>query len=112
MSLLCIAGCGRPADVRHHIIFQQELRRVAGRDKARADTLRGDPRGMVPVCQECHERLHSRSRPLPLAVLPDEAFVFAVEVLGAGRAFNYLQRTCSGSDPRLDALLTNDREAA
>jgi len=109
--LYCVAGCGRPADVRHHVVYQQELRRVAGRDKARGDALRGDPRGMVPMCNSCHERHHSRSKPLPLSVLPDCAFVFAAEVLGSDRAFNYLGRTCVGEDPRLDALLRREEAA-
>jgi hypothetical protein len=79
---LCVCGCGQRADVRHHVVAQQTLRRVAGRDRALADRLRGDERGMVPMSQVHHELHHSRSRPLPLAVLPDAAFVFAAEVLG------------------------------
>lgn len=112
---LCICGCGNMAVVRHHVIAQQELRRVAGRDMALKDTLCGDPRGMVPMAQSCHERHHSRSRPLRLCVLPDEAFVFAAEVLGRERAYTYLSRTCVGEDARLDALLgplDNERRAA
>ena len=112
---LCICGCGQTADVFHHVVYQQELRRVAGRDKALADTLRGDPRGMVPMAQSCHERHHSRSRPLRLCVLPDEAFVFAAEVLGRERAYNFLSRVCTGEDARLTALLgplDNERRAA
>ena len=104
-SPLCICGCGQPAVVEHHVVFRQALRGVAGRDQARYDELVSDPRGKVPMAQGCHERAHSRSRPLELGVLPDEVFVFAVEVLGPGRAFNYLRRTCRGDDERLTALL-------
>ena len=102
---LCICGCGQPAAIFHHVVYQQELRRVALHDTTLKATLCGDTRGMVPMAQSCHERHHSRSRPLRLAVLPDEAFVFAAEVLGRERAYNYLSRTCTGEDARLDALL-------
>lgn len=104
-SIVCICGCGKSPVIWHHVIYQQELRRVAGRDDALAERLRGDERGMVPMAQSCHERHHSRSAPLPLSALPDAAYVFAVEVLGVGRAFNYLRRLYAGDDPRLTALL-------
>lgn len=106
--VLCICGCGNPAVILHHVVFRQELRHVAGKDLELYAKLIRDPRGMVPMAQSCHERLHSRSRPLPLEVLPDEAFEFAVAVLGAGRAYNYLRRTAVGDDPRLTALLMKE----
>lgn len=109
---LCICGCGQMAVALHHIVFQQELRRVAGGDEALRVRLVSDERGMVPVAQSCHERAHSRSRPLPLSALPDEVFEFAEETLGTGRAYNYLRRTLIGEDPRLDALLDGERRAA
>lgn len=109
---LCVCGCGQRADVFHHVVYQAELRRVAGRDRALADRLRGDERGMCPLASDCHERHHSRSRTLPLSVLPDAAFVFAAEVLGPARAFNYLGRVYSGADARLDALLSMTDEVA
>lgn len=105
--VLCVCGCGNPADILHHVIARQELRRVAGKDLERYAQLIRDSRGMVPLAQSCHERHHSRSRPLLLNRLPDEAFVFAAEVLGAGRAYNYLGRVCCGEDPRLDVLLAH-----
>lgn len=108
----CICGCGHRAEELHHVVYQAELKRVAGRDTARADTLRCDPRDMVPMTTVCHERHHCRSKPLSLAVLPDAAFEFAVEVLGAGRAYNWLRRRYVGEDTRLDALLDDERRAA
>lgn len=102
--LPCI-HCGKRADQLHHAIYQAELRRVAGRDNARFQALRSDQRNMVPLCLSHHERHHARIERLPLACLPDSVYDFALEVLGAGRAYNYLHRTCSGQDVRLDALL-------
>jgi hypothetical protein len=94
---LCICGCGHPAVALHHVVYQQEIRRRNG------DT--SDPRSMVPVAQVCHERHHSHFRSLPLSVLPDEAFDFARDLMGAGAAFNYLGRHYSGADVRLQMLL-------
>jgi hypothetical protein len=41
-------------------------------------------------------------------MLPDGVFVFAAELLGAGRAYNALGRSYKGSDARLDALLVEE----
>jgi len=53
----------------------------------------------------CHGAHHGRSRTLSLAVLPDSAYSFAVEVLGAGAAYEYLRRRYTGDDPRLTSIL-------
>jgi hypothetical protein len=110
--VLCICGCGNPADISHHVIRRQDLRQAVKEDWifATYEELVLDPRNMVPMAQSCHERHHSRSRPLRLSVLPDEAFEFAADVLGAGRAFNYLRRGYTGDDSRLSQLLVLDSQ--
>jgi len=70
-----------------------------------------DRRNLVWLAFDCHESHHARSRPLPLAVLPDSVFQFAEEVLGAGAAYNYLRRRYAGEDARLDALLIESEAA-
>lgn len=72
--------------------------------------LEADVRNLVPLCPAAHAAHHNRSRPLRLAVLPDSVFEFAAEVLGAGRAFEYLRRRYVGEDARLDALLPEERQ--
>jgi hypothetical protein len=67
-----------------------------------------DPRNLVPVTFACHGAHHGRSRPLPLRVLPDAVFEFAAELMGDGPAYEYLNRTYVGRDPRLDALLAKE----
>lgn len=93
----CVCGCGVRGKERHHVVYAQHCR-AAG-----AST--GDLRNIVAVATACHAAHHNRSRPLELRVLPDSVFEFAAEVLGPGKAFNYLERRYAGADPRLDALL-------
>lgn len=102
MSVCAAPKCAARAVHLHHIVTRQELRRHGGDPK--------DERGLLPLCVRHHERHHSRFAPLPLWVLPDAAFEFAVEVMGAGPAHSYLARFYDGGDPRLDALL--EAEAA
>ena len=106
----CFCGCGKRAQVLHHAITQQEIRRNArGRD---VRALLGDQRNLVAVTDRCHGNHHSRARPYRLGMLPDSVFEFAAEVLGAGKAYNWLRRHYNGEDPRLDALLGDERRAA
>ncbi len=95
----CACGCGREALVLHHVCYQQHLRREGGDP--------GDARNMIPVHPRCHELHHSRARVFPVSMLPDSAFEYARELLGAGRAFDYIERyyRITEGDPRLDALL-------
>jgi hypothetical protein len=81
----------------HHVVYQQHVRRAGG------DL--NDPRNLMPVQDDEHERHHNRSRPFSLARLPDAAYEYAAELLGPERAFLYLQRRYSGDDPRLHGLL-------
>lgn len=117
--------CGRRAHQRHHIVYQQELRRAApvprwdkrdGRTRpdevveaaARQAELLRDNRNLVPVCHPCHGRHHSGACQFSLGLLPDSVFVFAAEVLGEGPAYEYLRRRYSGDDRRLDALVSKE----
>jgi hypothetical protein len=110
-----VCGCGRKAPQRHHIVYQQELgRRWESGDlgapwlpmiHSLAD-LSADPRNIVWIAVDCHAAHHNASKRLPLSVLPDSVFRFALELMGAGAAFEYLRRRYSGGDPRLDELLS------
>lgn len=115
MKPRCICGCGRRSVNRHHCIYAQALRPLsplggknyvdrAERSARQAELLK-DPRNLVPVAWQCHQNHHAGSARFPLAVLPDSVYEFAVEVLGAGPAYEYLKAHYAGSDPRLDALL-------
>lgn len=92
----CVCGCGERAVHMHHVLYRQQLRRL------RADA--SDPRSVVPVAFRCHGDHHSGARRLPLAVLPDAAFDFALEAMGAA-CYDYLLRRYSGEDPRLDRII-------
>jgi hypothetical protein len=99
---VCVGACATPrGGVRglylHHIVYRQKVVREGG------DVW--DGRNALTICGSCHGKHHTRSRVLPLSVLPSSAFAFAVELLGAGAAYNYLRRRYDGDDPRLDALL-------
>lgn len=89
--------CSSRAVHEHHVVYRQHWLRDGGE--------LDDPRNLVPMCFRCHERHHSGIARLPLWVLPDAVFVALPEVLGAGRAYEYLGRRYSGRDLRHDALL-------
>lgn len=108
----CACGCGQRAANRHHIVYQQTLRDVARsagrRGFRRRDvevSLTTDRRNLMWLAFDCHMAHHGRSKVLPLVLLPDEAFEFARETLGAGVAYETLRRAYRGTDVRLDALL-------
>jgi hypothetical protein len=93
----CVCGCGQRSAALHHVVYRQHLRQHGGDDK--------DPRNLVPVAFACHGGHHSGAARLRLRVLPDSAFEFARELLGAALAYEVLGRYYQGEDPRLDALL-------
>lgn len=93
----CICGCGKRAVHRHHAIYRQHLRQHGGDEN--------DRRNLVPMAHRCHGTHHSGAWRLPLAVLPDSVYEFALELLGPGPAFEYLRRRYQGEDWRLDELL-------
>jgi hypothetical protein len=118
----CFCGCGKQTHLQwHHVVYQQELRRILRQqhrasgasgppDIIREMALTSDKRNMVIVGPKCHANHHNRSKPYSLSMLPDEAYEFAADVMGAGRAYEYLSRRYSGSDMRLERLLA--RQAA
>ncbi len=116
MTPRCICGCGERVAAKHHVVYEQTLRRVVadGRstrmalpppDRVRLLALTTDARNLVPVAFRCHGDHHGRARAYELGMLPDSVFEFAAEVLGPGKAFNYLRRRYGGEDARLDALV-------
>lgn len=102
-KLECVCGCGRKSRIRHHVVYRQELRRVA--KGAAYLRLERDKANLVPVATPCHNAHHARSAVLPLWRLPDSVFGFARDWLGAGPGYEYLRRHYSGEDPRLEALI-------
>jgi hypothetical protein len=103
---LCICGCGDSAVHDHHIISRQRLKRACGGDVALYARWERDRRNICRMSSGCHfGSQHNRTALLELTKLPDEAFMFAAEVLGAGPAYNALRRDYAGEDPRLDELL-------
>lgn len=113
MKPRCICGCGRRAVQRHHVVYQQELRaRWRAGDVSgpwlyakHLTALFADERNLIWICKPCHERHHQRVEVLPLELLPDSVFEFAVELMGAGAAYEYLRRYYAGSDRRLAELI-------
>ena len=95
MTERCVCGCGRRAVQQHHVLYQQHIPPAA----------RDDRRNLVAVCLECHGAHHLRSKVIRVRLLPDAVFEFAVETLGAPRAYEYLRRRYVGEDPRLGRLL-------
>lgn len=95
----CVCGCMQRAVQRHHAIYEQHLRPLPSYSRRRKDS-----RNLVWVARACHEEHHSRAAPLGLAALPDSVFEFAVEVLGAGAAYEYLARRYAGSDMRHERI--------
>jgi len=110
----CFCGCGDLPAHRHHCIPAQTIRNAhrsaisEGRAIRPLRVLLEDERNLVSVAFRCHGNHHSRARPYELRMLPDGVFVFAAELLGAGRAYNALGRSYKGSDARLDALLVEE----
>jgi hypothetical protein len=109
----CFCGCADLPAARHHCVTAQELQRIhrsIGRDSPgtpppRLKALLNDGRNLTIVAFQCHGEHHARVQPYDLLKLPDSVFEFAAEVMGSGRAYEYLRRHYAGSDPRLDALL-------
>lgn len=110
--VLCVCGCGFNAVQEHHVITQQELRRVPGKNAEERRRLTRDKRNLVPVALGCHDAHHNGTRRLQLPCLPDRVFAFASWVMGPGKAYEYFTRFYRGEDPRLDALLHAHEAAA
>ena len=82
--------------VLHHVTYRQAVRRASGDE--------WDPRNAMTLCTSCHGH-HQRGRVIPLTSLSAGALEFAVDLLGAGPAFEYLRRRYAGDDPRLESHL-------
>lgn len=98
--MTCACGCGRPATILHHCVRRQEIRRYDGS--------MGDERNLIPLAHDpCHEWHHNAARRLRSSVLPDSVFEFAAELMGPGRAANFMIRHYSGAvnDKRVLGLL-------
>jgi hypothetical protein len=109
----CICGCGKRAVHDHHVVYEQVIERRY-RELVRAGTpvrwrslaqCVNDPRNLVGIAFGCHGGQHGASKKLRLERLPDRCFEFAAELLGPGRAYEYLKRRYAGPDARLDRLL-------
>lgn len=103
--------CLKRAPHRHHVVYEQELRRrwKSGQvDMARWPTkkrLLEDCRNLIDMCQPHHFAHHDGATGRILTtMLPDEALEFAFELLGP-YAYDYIKRHYEGADPRLESLL-------
>ena len=68
------AACERPGfNDAHHVIRRQHVKRYIG---SSPDVL-WDPRNVLGLCRDCHERHTNRSRPVPRHVVPLAALDFA-----------------------------------
>jgi len=81
--------CGqRGTLLRHHVISERDVRIAKGNPWSLANSM-----WIGVYCRErCHRRHHSHFRKIPLALVPAEAVEFAVELLGAEQAADYLAR--------------------
>lgn len=115
----CICGCKAKGVHEHHVVYEQiverryrELLREGAEMRWPSEAAaKNDPRNLVWIAFGCHGGHHnvaghnSQSKKLRLDRLPDCCFEFAAELLGPGRAYEYLKRRYAGPDPRLDRLL-------
>jgi hypothetical protein len=80
----------------HHVVYEQHVVSVDPR-------LRHDPDNALRVTVSCHGPHHSGQRRIRTRELRDENINFAVRLLGAGKAVNYLRRYYNdhSQDPRI-----------
>jgi len=66
--------CGARSPRGHHIITQQQLRRLPEMDDpVHAAVVLWDRRNCLPLCDRCHARHHSKFRQVPLGVVLTKA---------------------------------------
>lgn len=73
--------------LRHHVILEQHVRIEGGDPWALANSL-----ALGYFACSCHRRHHSACARLPISCVPAAAIAFAVQLLGAERAEDYLKR--------------------
>lgn len=97
------ANCGATGDFDvHHVLYRQACRKEGAPEWSPDNALRICDRPITG----CHGTQHgSMGLRIKLTALRDENIAFCAHFLGAGKAYNYLTRRYSGSDPRVDALL-------
>lgn len=80
----------------HHVVYEQHVVAVDPR-------LRHDPDNALRITVTCHGRHHAGLRRIRTRELRDENIDFAVRLLGAGKAVNYLRRYYDdrSPDPRI-----------
>jgi hypothetical protein len=88
-SVCAAPGCTTPYGAiqplfLHHLVYRQHVRREGG------DIW--DPRNALTICNRCHASHHQRGRVLPVAMVPEAARAFAVELFGEARAADYFAR--------------------
>ncbi len=88
----------------HHIISRSKLKAEI-KDKAHLRRVLKDPRNELWISKGVHDNHTLKARKIALEDLPSAVFEFGVEVIGAGKTYNYLRREYAGGDPRLDNLL-------
>lgn len=101
------ALCGHLA--RPQVVSTWEVHHVLAKQHCRFGVPRHSPDNALRLCAKspasCHSRHTSHQHLLPLECLREENIAFVVRWLGEGPAFVYLQRSYSGSDARVNALL-------
>lgn len=101
------ARCGKPGPFHaHHVVDQGTLRSWGIPKKDRHDT-----RNAMRLCEgldtdHCHMHFEKKKAgfEIPLAKLSDDQIDYAFEV-GGIRAYNFLHREYTGTDPRVERKL-------
>lgn len=109
------AGCMARGVHRHHVVYEQHLRREWDGNAdvrklwPRYAMLKNDPRNLMDLCVGCHLGRFGHHR-LSVKELSEDALDFAFELLGP-KAYDYLRRRYAGDDPRLETRLDAAEEA-
>lgn len=113
-NLRCRACLRRRSTHTHHVVYEQELKRLADQrgliGKARRALIFNRDNGFA-ICFDCHLAHHNAGRRIPLYLLSDANLNFAFRELGA-YAYDYLRRRYAGEDERLGVHLKAVQEAA
>lgn len=92
----CCAKCGKTgSDFEAHHVVERQYLRINGLPQF-------DAWNALRLCHDCHRKHTIRSERLPMALLTDENFRYAVHILGPDRADLQLHRWYEGTDPRLE----------